>query len=550
MSQLITATGSKLAEAILEFKGRKVEFGRKYEPQRLLYDLYPQFLVIRAGRQVGKSLGLAGRITTGSIAQKYFNSVFIAPSQIQTKRWSSGYLDTFRESRYVNKYFINQKDPGNVFEKTFANKSKVYLSYGQTSSDMDRVRGLTADLLCLDEVQDIELASVPIVKEILNTSDFGYQLFTGTSKSNAGTLEQLWLQTNQMQFVKKCGKCGKWVIPDTFETCMSMVTNPDYMVCPHCHKEFSFYGGQWVATRNELSKGHGAKYGMALPQLIFGANTRTGSKQWADLYDKVQQSLNGVLYTAETVSNEIFGLATDLGATSLSMTEARACSIPDYQEWANPDMSNIHPSMLPYIRGIHTTVLGVDWSVSGSEGSHTVVTVLGIDHSGRLIVLYAKKLIGTHILTQVDEVIDIARRYNCKMIGSDRGVGVLQGELMQQKYGLMRVVMCQYVTASARLRWDAGGGFLAADRSRAMDDVMHKMRLGPDRFMSPKWEVMEPFWSDALSLFEEETSVGKRVYRKQPSIPDDWFHSVVFANLAYKYLTGEHKHLDEYESGD
>lgn len=46
----VKASGSKLAEAILEFKGKRVVFGRQYEPQRLLYDLYPQFLVIKAGR--------------------------------------------------------------------------------------------------------------------------------------------------------------------------------------------------------------------------------------------------------------------------------------------------------------------------------------------------------------------------------------------------------------------------------------------------------------------------------------------------------------------
>ncbi|CAM0013868.1 terminase large subunit [Vibrio phage D148] len=497
--------------------------------------------------QVGKSLGLAGRMVTGSISQKYFTSLFMAPSQIQTKRFSSGYLDTFRESKYVNKYFVNHSDPGNVFEKTFSNKSKIYLSYGQTSNDADRVRGLTADMMALDEIQDIQLESIPVIKEILNTSDFGYQLFTGTSKSTANTLEQLWLESNQMEFVHKCKKCGKWVIPNEFNTMMEMVVNPKYMVCPHCHKEFSFVGGHWVATKNELSQGKGAKYGMHLPQLIFGANTRTGSRQWDDLYDKVQQSKNGVLYTAETVSNEIFGLATDLGATSLSMSEARACCFPEILDWPKPDKSNINPAAMPLINGIHTTVLGVDWSVSGSEGSHTVVSVLGIDHSGRMILLYAKKLIGSHILTQVDEVLSIARQYNCKMIGSDRGVGVLQGELMQQKYGHQRVIMCQYVAAAKRLSWNQAGNFLAADRTGAMDDVMHKMRLGPDRFITPSWKVMEGFWGDALGIFEEETVIGKRVYRKQPSIPDDWFHSVVFANLAYKYLTGDFVHLDHYD---
>ena len=548
MSRKVKASGSQLAEALLSFKGNKVVFGKMYEPQRLLYDLYPQSLTIKAARQVGKSLGLAGRIVTGSVAQKYFTSLFIAPSQIQTKRWSSGYLDTFRESPYISKHFIKQSDPSNVFEKTFTNKSKVYLSYGQTSQDMDRVRGLTADLMCLDEVQDIALESIPVAKEILNTSDFGYTMYTGTSKSTAGTLETLWQDSNQMEFCQKCEHCGKWVIPDDGTLMREMMTNPEHLVCPYCKKRFSFYGGQWVAKRNELSSGPGAKFGLHMPQMCFGANNKT--RQWADMYEKVQSSLTGNLYTPALIDNEVFGLATDLGATSLSMAEAKRCCLPDYHEWAKADMSNVPASILPLINGIHTTVLGVDWSVSGSIGSHTVITVLGVDHSGRMILLYAKKLIASSILDQVEEVLACAREYSCKMIASDRGVGVLQGQLMAQKYGAQRVVMCNYVSSSARLRWDSAGGFLACDRTRAMDSMMHKMRLGPDRFVTPKWSFTEGYWGDVISIFEEETTVGKRVYRKQPSIPDDTFHSLTFANLGYQYLTGEHRHLDNYTTED
>ncbi len=545
MNKAIKATGSKFAEALLEFKGNKIAFGSKYEAQRMVYDLYSQFLVLKAGRQVGKSLGLAGRMNVGSIAQKYFTSLYTAPSQTQAKRFSSGYLDPFRESKYINKHFIRSSDPGNIFEKHYSNKSKIYVSYAQSEMDSDRIRGMTADLWCGDEVQDMSMKAIPIIKEILNTSEFGYQIFAGTAKSSANTLERLWLETNQMEYVKKCESCSKWVIPDNFELMMEMCTNENYMVCPYCKKEFSFNGGHWVAANNALSTGKGAKYGMHLPQLIFGANTRTGSRQWDDLYDKVNQSINGTLYTPETIANEVFGLSTDLGATSLGISEAMRCCFDDYPGWANPDKSNIQPSFLPVINAIHTTVLGVDWSVSGSEGSHTVVSVIGVDYNDRQILLYSEKLRGSHILTQVEQVLEIARRYNCQMIGSDRGVGVLQGELMQQKFGLLNVIMCQYVSSAKRIRWNRDGNFLAADRTAAMDDMMHKMRLGPDKFITPKWEFSKDFWDDALSIYEEETRVGNRIYCKQPSVPDDWFHSVVFANLAYKFLTGEARHLDE-----
>lgn len=528
----VRATGSEFAASLLSFKGKPVIFAPDYEPQKLLYDMYCDSLTIKAGRQVGKSLGLAGRMNIGAISQKYFTSLYIAPSQIQTKRFSSGYLDAFRTSPLINRYFINNKDPGNVFEKTYTNGSKIYLSYGQTNADMDRVRGLTADLLCLDEAQDIELSSIPVVAEILNTSKFGYKMYTGTSKSSANTLESLWQASNQSEFVQKCTHCGKWVIPNDGDLLRRMCVSKEGPVCPYCEKPFSFRNGQWVQAVPTS-----AKIGLHFPQLIFNANC-TG-RQWKDLYTKVKDSLNGGLYTPEAIDNEVFGLATDLGATSLSITEAKACCVPDWREWPDREGNNLPQSMQHIKTSIRNIVLGVDWSVSGSEGSHTVVTVLGVEADGRMILLYAKKLVGSHILTQVDEVLSIARYWNVQMIGSDRGVGVLQGELMQKQYGADKVVMVQYVTSSKRLKWDRGGNFLSADRTQAMDNAMMKCRLGQTRLQTPCWELTEGMWGDALSIYEEESRIGKRLYRKQPSIPDDWFHSFTFACTAWNYLNGE-----------
>jgi len=127
-----------------------------------------------------------------------------------------------------------------------------------------------------------------------------------------------------------------------------------------------------------------------------------------------------------------------------------------------------------------------------------------------------------------------------RIVASDRGVGVLQAEIMQQRLGPDKVIMCQYVSSNARLSWNTQGGFLSADRTRAMDNVMMKMRLGPERFLTPAWNLTEGYWGDALAIYEEESRTGKRLYIKDPSIPDDWFHSVVFANLGYQYICGDY----------
>jgi hypothetical protein len=533
----IKATGSKYAQAILDFKGSRVRFEPDYDPQRLIYDMYPEVLVVKAARQVGKSLGLGGRINIGSISQPWFTSLYISPSQTQTKRFSVGYLDIFRDSKFIKKFFVNSKDVGNVFHKSYNNKSEVILSYAQTGADADRVRGITADLLCIDEVQDVSIDIIPVIAEVLNTSDYGYQIFTGTSKSTANTLEQLWLTTNQMEFVKKCDKCSKWVIPNEYDLCMEMCVNPKTLVCPYCHSPFSFNGGQWVSTKPGVKR-----QGLHLPQLIFGANCKPG--KWERLYAKVDLSRKGVMYTPTLIANEIFGLATDLGASSLSLGEAQGCCVPDWTEWPSPDGSNLSGEMLSRAKSITNVVLGVDWSVSGSQSSMTVVSVIGIDSTGGMILLEATKLSEGKILDQVDRVCEIARKWNVSIVASDRGVGVLQAELMANKLGRDKVIMCQYVTSNTRLYWNSNGNFLAADRTQAMDNVMMKMRLGVHRFATPNWNLTEGLWNDALAIYEEETRTGRRLYIKDPNIPDDWFHSVVFANLGYQYLTGDYTFVE------
>ena len=131
------------------------------------------------------------------------------------------------------------------------------------------------------------------------------------------------------------------------------------------------------------------------------------------------------------------------------------------------------------------------------------------------------------------------------MIGSDRGVGVVQGQMLQQSIGAERVAMINYVAAKLPLRYDKQGGFLAADRTNNMDSTFLKMKIGPTKFATPRWELMAQYWQDAFNVFEEESSSGRKLYRKDEGTCDDWFHSVVFANIAYMCASGQFAYIDE-----
>lgn len=527
------ARASDLAASLLELKGHKLRFDG-YECFRKVYDIDPDIMVLKAGRQIGKSVSLGGRLVSKSIARKHFNSLYIAPFQIQAKRFSNAYLDAFMASPLVKKYFRKSSDIRNVYEKRFSNGSAIYLSYAQTESDADRIRGLMADLLTVDEAQDISMEALPPIFEILNASNYNLKVISGTSKSTSNTLEQYWLKTNQCEWAMKCPHCNHYVIPSDYDTCLKICQSPVGPICDKCGKPIDVEKGQWVATRSTIGM---TRVGFHLPQIIVGENTKP--KKWKNLYyEKVMSAMNGGLYTANTLANEVFGLATDLSGKSLSAKEAMSCCHPEITTWFEPYGSARNTMLMNSIlASIQHIVIGVDWSCTGSEKSFTVASVLGFDYNGKCFLLESRKMQGIHILEQVSAICDLARKWNANMIGSDRGVGVLQGQLMQKELGVDKVIMINYVSAAKRLRWDMNGQFLAADRTQGIDNVMMKWRTGMDRFLCPTYDLTESFWRDALSVFEEESAIGKRLYRHHPDEPDDWMHSVVFGNIAYQYLS-------------
>lgn len=65
------ATASQLAASLLELKGYPLRFDQ-YEPFRAIYDIDPELMVFKAGRQIGKSVSLGGRLVSKSIALPYF----------------------------------------------------------------------------------------------------------------------------------------------------------------------------------------------------------------------------------------------------------------------------------------------------------------------------------------------------------------------------------------------------------------------------------------------------------------------------------------------
>lgn len=528
MSQ-IKSKASNVAQALLSLKGKPLSF-ELYEPWRLIYDISPDLMVLIAGRQIGKSVSLGGRSTIQSVARKYFNTLYVAPFQIQSKRFSNAYLDPFIDSPLIKKYFKAKGNVKNVYEKSFGTGSTIYLSYAQDETDADRIRGIMADQLLIDEVQDINYSALTPIMEVTSASPFGYKVFSGTAKSTSNTLELLWQDTCKFEWVMKCPHCGYYNIPDTYDKCMIICRNLHGPSCIKCAKVIDPKHGQWIATNPSIK----ARIGFHLPQFIMTANT--SPKKWKRFHEKIMQTVNNGLYSPAKLSNEVFGISTDLAGKALSIGELMACSNPDTAEWAE---------RRPNDEQFTHVLMGVDWSVTGSEQSYTVASVVGYKPDGKVVLLYSERFQGIDIISQVARIKNLFEKYNCDLMGADRGVGVVQVQMLQRQLGFKRVVPVNYVSAKVSVRWDPAGLFIAADRTRAIDNVVMKIRQGRDRIEFPNTELMKSFFKMALAIYEEETAVGTRVYRHHPEDPDDWIHSLVFADVAYKYSTGDFTFTDE-----
>lgn len=171
--------------------------------QRLLYldghpfslDDYPfyvpiyngeyQGLLLKCGRQVGKSVSLCNFTIAESIGIPHFRTLYVAPSQEQTQRFSNTRLaKTVHYSPLVQRHFISSEFSDRTMLRMFKNGAEVALSYA--CDNPDRARGISADRLCFDEIQDILYE--PVVPVLNECFDAQTEVLTREGWANVSTI--------------------------------------------------------------------------------------------------------------------------------------------------------------------------------------------------------------------------------------------------------------------------------------------------------------------------------------------------------------------------
>ena len=487
----------QLAEASLELDGDRFSLN-DYPFYHALYKGEWPSTLLMCGRQVGKSVSAAAFSVCESVAIPHFKTLYIAPTLKQTSTFSNTRVSKLVRHSPGIKALMGAVTSDNVFLKVLGNGSELIFNYA--SDDPDRVRGISADRVIYDEVQDIDYdAVVPVVNECLANSKYGFVSYMGTPKTQENTIQFIWDNSSQSEWCVKCDACSKYSFYRTVDGVGK--TGP---ICLHCKKNVDPRNGMWVDMKKEY-------YTKAfhVPQIILPANAEHGNR-WERILNKLDT------YSDTKFKNEVLGVSDSVGSRLISMEELhRACKS--------------RQSASGFVCG------GVDWSGGGSKGlSRTVSWVFSRSPGGKFVCHHYHIYKDVNPVDAVDRIAQTFRDHQVALVMGDAGEGALANSLLTKKLMGTPVYQCQYGSSSKPLKWNGVDRYLV-DRTTLIDCFFLDIKQGRIQFLSQS-EMKEAF-DDFLALYEEVMPSGKKVWRHSPNSPDDCLHAAVFSWAACKILT-------------
>jgi hypothetical protein len=482
---------------------------------------YAPDTIFMCGRQLGKSMNLSRSEIMDLLTVDHMQLLFVAPLEAQTSRYSTLYLKEAINSCPLAVQLQAAECEGlsdspivkAVHHQSFANGSGIQLTYAKTSSD--RARGIFADRIDFDEIQDQLVDNIPIISESLTASDWGIRRFTGTAKTSDNTIESLWQDSSMCEWVMPCdcvsGEAGRfWNIPNLDGKVLEMI-HADGVHCVNCGKKINVRDGEWVPAWRDR---HDLFRGFHIPQIVVPFVVEDPLK-WGGLVRKVMR------LPLPIILQEILGISCSLGARIITQADIDRASIL-------PSITRLQKDRYNYAM----TIGGVDWGVAEHD-SFTVHTIIGIKPDGKIDVLWAKRFIGFDPDEVLMEIAKAHRFYGCKMLAGDFGMGFDKNILLEKEYGLP-VVQIMYVRQGKLLGYNAflGHPRWTVDKTTALELMFMAIKYGKIRF--PPKDEFRLYTQDLLSPYEEIVETGgltSRRFLRNPARPDDFAHALTFASL-------------------
>jgi hypothetical protein len=524
----------------------------------------PQQTVLKCGRQVSKSTSLAVQGIIQSAVRPYFKTLFVCPLFEQIRRFSTNYVRPFINNSPVKSALIGEAVSGaqNVLQRTMKNESIMFFTF--CFLDAERVRGISADKLAIDEVQDINWDFIEVLRHCLSASDYKFRQYSGTSKTEDNTLERLWRQSSMAEWCIKC-VCGKWNVMNREQGLVDMIRKEGLM-CPNCSRFINPRLGNWEhqVTDREIIRDF-AGYHVPQPLLPMHLPTECGGdpKKGPDAWQTIWRAKN----KGDQVKffNECLGEACDVSSKLVNLSELRrAAKLP----WKN-DVNEALARAGDY----PMLTMGVDWGggaggivrrvrgvlvVEGGTPSFTAATVCGF-RPGTVLpdVLFAHRFASsTHPYQEVKQILQWYQQFGCYRLGHDfGGAGNMREVIMLQTgFPMSRVFPAMYVPAISKnmVTFVPPSGqntrsYYTVDKARSLSMLCSLIKCESVRL--PEWESFKDIGEEFLCLVEDkrERPSGADIVliTRDPSKSDDFCHALNFACISHWHSVQQFPDLAE-----
>ncbi len=497
--------------------------GRRY--LKLPYDTPAKRTLFKCGRQVEKSTFLGNKSLAYAAINNAFNILYVSPTNQQTKVFSQDRLKEPMETSDVLRAWTTSKLSDNVFLKKFINRSQITLRYAYHNAD--RTRGIPADLILIDELQDVMTDNIPVIEECASHSPFKIFLYSGTPKSFDNAIEHYWSKfSTQNEWVVPCDRHGVPGDPSSWHWNVLGEDNIGLkgLVCDRCKEPIQAMRpeAQWSSLNAKVRRspqdgglGDKAYEGFRVPQLMV---------PWLD-WDEILVKYK--TYPRSQFYNEVLGESFDSGTRPLTRQDIIDNCIEGFF------MTTEKLAEIKHKLGSSSPVFaGIDWGTG--EGSYTVLS-LGAYIDGFFTIFYIHRFEGqeTEPQVQLDIIETLIKYWNVNLVGADYGGGFDRNDHLQRKLGRDRIVKYQYSQPGTKTKWHPELHRFLVHRTEVMNDIFSAIkRKNFIRF--PDYQGFEaPFAKDMLNIFSEFNEQQRQIqYQKSPAATDDSFHSILLCVLA------------------
>ncbi len=516
-----------------------------FEP---IFDFYlPPRRIFKSARQVAKTTSAACSIVAQSIARSYFKTLVVTPLSETVKRFSSNYVKPFIEGSPLRDRIVDQHSHRRVLQRSYRNGSINFFQYA--FRDCDRIRGISSHYNVFDEIQDLDYDFIPIINETMSGSPFGgtLELYNGTPKTRENTIEMLWGDSSQGEWLLPCPRCHYDNIPSLACDLDGMIgpyredisaASPG-LICRRCRRPIDPRGGMWYHGRPELRNEFP---GYHIPQIIMPMHCFNPDK-WLLLTSK---QAGGYEFTPAKFYNEVCGESYDSGARLVTLDDLKnACLLGHDNEFRQA---------LAKSNNYRLKLLAVDWGGGGLKGtSWTVMTVLGWNSGHTVDVLFSLKSLTPHDRDgEAQTCLDMLKIFKADYLVHDfAGTGSYREQyVINAGFPLDRIIPINYVgpTSKAIMKYqkplESGQrGYYQVDKARSLALTCQLIKHRQIRFFNYDFvsSSQRGLLQDFLALVEDkvDSRAGRDIYRilRNPQLSDDFAQTVNFGICGVFHLT-------------